>query len=51
MQPVRFVVSVLLLALGCGSAADGDAREAEIASVMSRADMPLIRARPRLVAG
>ena len=42
-------LGVLFPVLGCGAA--NDARKAEIASVMARADEPLIRARPRLVAG
>lgn len=38
------------LAAGCGGGID-DARTAEIASVMARADMPLLRTRPAHVAG
>jgi uncharacterized protein (DUF2252 family) len=39
------------LAFACGGGPDDNAREAEIASVLSRADIALIRARPKLVAG
>lgn len=39
-----------LLSLRCGGGLD-DPRAAEIASVMARADAPMIRARPALVAG
>lgn len=40
----------IAIAPGCGGGLD-DPRAAEIASVMARADAPLIRARPALVAG
>ena len=48
---MRALPVLLALALfGCSERAD-DARKAELASVFSRADQPLIRARPALVAG
>ncbi|MEZ4314618.1 MAG: DUF2252 family protein [Polyangiaceae bacterium] len=43
-------VGAALVAAGCGPAVE-DARTAEIASVMVRADLPLLRTRPSLVAG
>lgn len=41
----------LLVLAACGPSALDDPRAAEIASVIARADAPLIRARPALVAG
>lgn len=45
-----WAAAVIVGLCGCGGGLD-DERTAEIASVMARADMPLLRSRPGLVAG
>lgn len=50
-RPLAWIAAVSALAAGCGGGGLDDARTAEIAAVMTRADLPLLRARPAHVAG
>ncbi|MFT3776510.1 MAG: DUF2252 family protein [Minicystis sp.] len=50
MRAPALASAIAIFAVGCGGALD-DPRAAEIASVLARADEPMIRARPALVAG